>query len=148
MDSYSLLYSEIYLSLCCQENNGHFIIKFFDLFNLDTIKLIYLLYLCYEEIIFIKPKTSRPSNSEKYVVCKNYKYNEDVLKYMRENWKDKVLNIDLSNNFLHLLYEFNLKFVEKQIKNINVILENKNYYNDNKKYCIEWCKKYKMPYKI
>ena len=36
------------------------------------IKLIYLLKCLYGEVIIDKPVTSRPANSEKYVICKDF----------------------------------------------------------------------------
>ena len=90
------MYAEIYLALICLKEGGTYILKIFDIFNLNTIQLIYILSICFEEIFFIKPKTSRPSNSEKYVVCKNYKINSDIINLMLYYWDHKYkLNIKI-----------------------------------------------------
>mgnify|MGYP006082007451 CR=1 FL=1 len=146
-DSYNLLYSEVLINLICQKENGNFIIKFFDIFDISTIKLIYILYLCYEEIILIKPNTSRPSNSEKYIICKNYIYNNEIIDYMKKQFNTKNLNIKLSNDFIHKIFQYNESFVINQINNINNIINNNIHNYNNNKYCIDWCKKYNMPYK-
>ncbi|XP_056284572.1 cap-specific mRNA (nucleoside-2'-O-)-methyltransferase 1 isoform X2 [Pseudoliparis swirei] len=49
----------------------------------DSVGLIYLLYLCFERISLFKPVTSRPANSERYVVCRGLKPGtEAVREYM------------------------------------------------------------------
>ena len=49
---------------------GHFLCKVFDLFTPFSVGLVYLLYLAFDQICIFKPVTSRPANSERYVVCK------------------------------------------------------------------------------
>lgn len=68
------------LYLCqflCGLNNtktgGHFVCKLFDCFTQFTVSLIYLMYLSFDSICIFKPNTSRPANSERYLVCKNKK---------------------------------------------------------------------------
>lgn len=67
-----LLLSEIYTALSIQKAGGTFIIKVFDTFTEETMCLISILKMMYEKVYFIKPFTSRPANSEKYLVCINY----------------------------------------------------------------------------
>lgn len=76
-----------------QQDNGNYILKVFDIFTETSIQLLYLLNTLYKEIYVYKPKTSRPSNSEKYIICKGF--NCDLV------YKSKVINIltDLSNIF-------------------------------------------------
>ena len=45
LSSYKLIYSEIYIALNIQKDNGSFVLKVFDIFYHKTIQLIYLLYL-------------------------------------------------------------------------------------------------------
>lgn len=71
--SLSLLLAEILAALMLQREGGSFIIKFFDCFNLDTIMLINVLALSYDNIHVMKPLTSRPANSERYFICTGYK---------------------------------------------------------------------------
>lgn len=76
-----------------QNDDGHYILKVFDIFTETSIQLIYLLNTLYKEIYVYKPKTSRPSNSEKYIICKGFKC--ELI------YKNKVINIltQLSNTF-------------------------------------------------
>ncbi|CAH8472936.1 unnamed protein product, partial [Schistosoma turkestanicum] len=67
---------QLYLCQClCALINlrpgGHFLMKLFDTFTEFTIGIIYLMGYLFEEIYIIKPVTSRPANSERYLVCKN-----------------------------------------------------------------------------
>ena len=55
---------------------GNFICKTFDLFTIFSVNLIYLMYRCFNRIAIIKPCTSRPANSERYLVCNDFKLRE------------------------------------------------------------------------
>lgn len=49
---------------------GHFVCKFFDVLHEFTADLVWLLYQLFDTICITKPLTSRPANSERYLVCK------------------------------------------------------------------------------
>ncbi len=68
-----LFFSEILAALTVQKLEGTFVIKIYDILNDITKELITLLSGYYEQITIIKPRTSRPANSEKYVVCQKFK---------------------------------------------------------------------------
>lgn len=70
--SLRIIFCEIVLAITCQNLGGTFICKFFDLYSKTSIKLIYLLKCIYNEVIIDKPVTSRPANSEKYIICKDF----------------------------------------------------------------------------
>jgi 23S rRNA U2552 (ribose-2'-O)-methylase RlmE/FtsJ len=70
--SLRIIFCEIVLAITCQNLGGTFICKFFDLYSKTSIKLIYLLKCLYNEVIIDKPVTSRPANSEKYIICKDF----------------------------------------------------------------------------
>ena len=72
MSFYMLLMCEIYTTLCIQRPNGSFLLKVFDLFLEETIKLIACCKLFYDDMYIIKPNTSRPANSEKYIIFRNF----------------------------------------------------------------------------
>lgn len=66
-----LLCSEIYLTIRCLKWGGTAIIKIFDVSYEETQCLISILNRCFEEIFIYKGYTSRPGNSERYLICKN-----------------------------------------------------------------------------
>ncbi|BFZ07757.1 hypothetical protein BsWGS_10796 [Bradybaena similaris] len=69
---------------------GHFVCKLFDMFTPFSVGLVYLMNMIFDNVAIFKPVTSRPANSERYIVCKYMKNNNDaVLKYMQ------AINVDL-----------------------------------------------------
>ncbi|UJR28824.1 hypothetical protein I4U23_010048 [Adineta vaga] len=49
---------------------GHFVCKLFDVFTPFSVGLVYLMYRTFHHISLHKPVTSRPANSERYIICK------------------------------------------------------------------------------
>ena len=114
----------------------------------------------YSKIIIHKPKTSRPANSEKYIVCKGFKKPANInkiLNYIRVIISQKSCDISelINDNILHdTLYHivnFNRKFVSLQIAYINKTLEIIKNNTFNKKLhidlCLKWCNVYNIPIK-
>lgn len=151
--SYDLIYSEIILSLHIQKENGTLILKIFDIGYYKTLQLIYILYMCYDNIYIYKPSTSRKSNSEKYLICKKYKKNDKVINIMKYYFNDKKgLLIYVPDIFKNIIIRYNNIMMNNQIKTIDYIILNilKNNYNIYPtklqiKKCIDWCNKYKLP---
>lgn len=69
---YVLFLTEIYYALTFQSPNGNFVLKMFDLYTKPSVDMVWLLLNSYKEVYICKPKTSRPTNSEKYIVCKGF----------------------------------------------------------------------------
>jgi len=150
--SYKLIYSEIYIALNIQKDNGTFVLKVFDIFYHNTIQLLYLLYLSYDEVFIYKPTVSRISNSEKYIVCKGFKgFNKEIMDILTNYYSNvNNLHIDLPNKFIDIIKVYNNIFVNNQIDYINEILkfDCKNINERIKKQVRnskEWCEKYKIP---
>lgn len=73
------------ITLGVLRTNGHFVMKLFDTTTPFTIGLIYLIYKCFKEICIIKPPTSRPANSERYIIGKWKLPNTDeIRKHLQE----------------------------------------------------------------
>lgn len=136
VDSFKLLLCEIYLALNVQKNNGSFIIKFFDICYYNTIQLIYVLNLFYDNIEIVKLYTSRSSNSEKYIVCTGFNIhkfqkNKSIIN-MLKNYiiNNHPINIYVPLNFILDIYSYNRVFVNNQITNIkntiDIIINPKN----------------------
>ncbi|KAH8396471.1 hypothetical protein KR222_011153 [Zaprionus bogoriensis] len=63
--------------------DGSFVCKLFDLFTPFSVGLVYLMYKCFQQIAIIKPNSSRPANSERYIVCKHkLPQTEAIVEYM------------------------------------------------------------------
>jgi 23S rRNA U2552 (ribose-2'-O)-methylase RlmE/FtsJ len=132
---YSLILNEISAAIRLQKLNGHFILKMFDIFTETSIHLLYLLSLCYQDIYIYKPKTSRPTNSEKYIICKNFKLDDEKRNEIVEKLVLPKLKKDLYMSF-ELFDEIPDYFVEN-IRLINTILVKKQC--EYLQYAIELC---------
>ncbi|XP_002738079.1 cap-specific mRNA (nucleoside-2'-O-)-methyltransferase 1-like [Saccoglossus kowalevskii] len=67
--SKQLLLCQFLCALSIIREGGNFVCKTFDLFTPFSVGLIYLLYRAFQRVTLFKPVTSRPANSERYVVC-------------------------------------------------------------------------------
>tara|TARA_B100000902_G_C27194423_1_gene855667 strand:+ start:101 stop:958 length:858 start_codon:yes stop_codon:yes gene_type:complete len=151
-NSLRLIYSEIFIALNLQKINGSFICKLFDIFLKETIELLYILYLSYDQVIIHKPCISRLSNSEKYVICKGFKgYNKDYINQMTHSFHTNKLNIPINQSFIQDLKTFNTGYIKEQIQHIQrgiEIIKTKQFkLSPSKKQlqdAIDWCKKYKL----
>ncbi|KAJ6239170.1 cap-specific mRNA (nucleoside-2'-o-)-methyltransferase 1 [Anaeramoeba flamelloides] len=104
---------EIYLQqlILCQfltmftvlNKGGSFVCKVFDLLHPFTVGLLYILSANFEKFSIVKPYSSRPANSEKYIVCQGLveRFPQDVLDYLFKI-NDRMNSSDLKNNNLHL----------------------------------------------
>jgi hypothetical protein len=68
-----LLMCESLAALSVQKKGGSFILKIFDISTPKMFQLLFLLYNAYDSVYITKPFSSRPANSEKYLVCCGYK---------------------------------------------------------------------------
>lgn len=67
--SMRLIACEVLGALMLQRAGGALILKVYDMKARATIRLLHALRTCYRCVRLIKPLTSRPANSEKYVLC-------------------------------------------------------------------------------
>ena len=165
-DFMNLFISEAYIMLNLLKNNGNGIIKIYDIYSKNSIKIMYIISLFFEKIYIIKPLTSRPANSEKYILCYRYKdFNESKIYFniFETIIQDKDLNhlnndkVAVEYNFIEKILQYNRWYTERQISYINKTIKyideynnntDKNYliklYNYNKKKCVNWCRKYNI----
>lgn len=163
IDSLRLIFCEIVAALGLNKVGGNFVLKIYDIFLNLTVDLIYLLSKYYDNIYFTKPHTSRPANSEKYLVCKGFRGIDtntmNNLFYIMDNWEthpiyNRLFNEKLPDNFLYSIYNINKIVIRTQVENILrtiLLLSNKLNSHDIKNiknvqivYAVEWCKKYNI----
>ncbi len=167
LSSVKLILAQIFFAIIMQKKGGSFIIKFFDIFYKPTCDMIYLLSCFYEKIYIMKPNTSRFANSEKYIICKNYK-NPTPKKELLNKFKliisnirncsyiTQVLNFKLPNIFIQKIEEINSILGQQQLECILhtlQLLEGQNNTDKleqlkqtNVQKCINWCSKFGIPY--
>lgn len=161
------LICEIYIIFNILKDNGNAVIKLYDIYSRNSMKILYILTLFFDEVFIIKPFSSRPANSEKYVLCKSFKISNENLDRYKERFKNIIVtqNLNLLDDsipykFIKLISEYNKFYTERQILyirntlsliekiNNNEIFDTKLFlkelYNTNKKYAVNWCKNYSI----
>lgn len=161
INSVRIITAELIHAFLILKTDGHYVCKLFDLFSKPMNKIIYILYSFFNEIYIVKPKTSRPANSEKYIICKNFKgiNQEDVSNLIRllSQFNDEDLfdfNLNLPPEFTQLMKEYNLFYSKFQCFYLDKTLTmTKSKLKDKQiidilKYQIKnatnWCNQYKI----
>ena len=163
--SINLLFCQICYAIALQKKGGVFILKIFDVFMAATIDLLYILSTLYDKVYVVKPYTSRTANSERYIVCKNFRLDDtyDILQSFSILFPainsstpiQRFLNIPIPYIYTNKLEDINAILGQQQLENILGTL----YLLDNNKSdkldtikksniqkCVQWCIKHKLPY--
>ena len=78
-----LVLCQFLTALTAIRKGGSFMCKIFDLLTPFTVGLVYILYKHFREVSIVKPFTSRPANSERYVVARGLlEQNPKVTEYL------------------------------------------------------------------
>lgn len=139
---FGLFLNEVLIALSLQKKGGNFVLKIYDIFTLATMQLLYLLSLSYENFEITKPLTSRTTNSEKYVICSNFKdnlskdYLEQIYNISKNLWNfnnNEFNNLTyvhsifdnnyINSDFIQYINNINKKYIIKQINKINETLD-------------------------
>tara|TARA_Y100000816_G_scaffold288655_1_gene273623 strand:+ start:586 stop:1683 length:1098 start_codon:yes stop_codon:yes gene_type:complete len=163
-----LIFSQIAFAISMQKQDGCFILKIFDLFLESTIDLVYLLSSVYKTVYITKPNTSRTANSERYLVCKGFRYAVSEKPYKKfYSIFDLLSKVDLSKNYISKFFKFPIPYYyinrieecnailgQQQIENINFtisLIDNKKnnekleqIKKNNIQKCIIWCSKHNL----
>lgn len=171
--SMKLIRCETYCALHMLQDGGSYILKIYDMFNHQTISLMSLLKHCFKSIHIIKPLTSRPANSEKYLMCCGYKVSKgrDQIAFLKDiimrraaspRKRDVYEQTDLS--LLQQIVHYNIYYTSRQVYYIQKTIDLINSFDAtqstmrhkrfddalmaNFKKCQKWCQKYDIPYAI
>lgn len=157
-----LIASEIFATIALQGPRGTCIIKIYDIHSLRTIKLMWILSKHYEQFYIIKPLSSRPANSEKYIVCHGFKgiiHSQYTLleKLVSSQDYTELDKLAMDMTFFHQIVNYNVFYISRQVIYINktltfikTIKHDKNdpefIKNIRKQLCksIKWCHKYSI----
>lgn len=140
-----LIMCQINVILYSLKKSGNCIVKIFDSFTLPTLQIIFLLEQHFEIVKIVKPILSRPCNSEKYILCFNYKGINNLPSASKFINNDKFINdlgVKLNQEFIQRVERMNNNFVDMQIFHLNDTLNYNKPYNDQKQ------KQYKMSKKM
>jgi 23S rRNA U2552 (ribose-2'-O)-methylase RlmE/FtsJ len=128
-EAFKLILAQIVTALRIQAKGGNFVCKIFESFTQTTVKFMCILSKFYEEVYAVKPFMSRKSNSEKYLVCRNFKFGDnDKSKDKHIDILEGVLNNALKKEKIHLVdifpdYKIPLEF-EATITKLNTDIAN------------------------
>ncbi len=138
-EAFKLIIAQVIASAKLQKKGGNFVCKFFETFTKTSLKIISMLGVLYDNVYFIKPLTSRLSNSEKYAVCVGFKFGDkdkeykDIIKKLdelhktiHENKNDKIVDIFpaylIPINLIRTMIEVNKEISNPQLKSIGEII--------------------------
>lgn len=168
INSCQIIYSECSIALNILRKGGSFVCKVFDLFSITMVQILYILVNCFEVVHIYKPETSRPANSEKYLVCLYYKDNlssafkktllnvigqwNNLSEKIDENESVIFNNIKVDNTFIQILNKYNEKYIQNQMFYLNKTIELSNSKLEKEQYheiiqkqvenAKKWCTKY------
>ena len=161
--SLNLIFAQIVFAMCIQKKGGSFVLKLFDTFSSLSVELLFLLNYLYEDIYIIKPLTSRPANSEKYIVCIRFRMVQNIHEIIGKMIDQydvstrnirSILNINIPLIFMDKMKDINSITGQCQIEYIQNILsymldQNKKNTDHIKRThlikCMKICKKYNLP---
>ena len=126
-----------------QNNEGTSIIKISNIFYKPIVDILYLLTSLFEKVYVIKPNTSNITTFDKYIVCKNFIYNENkinqskinylrlfvFLKKLENNYINSIFDFELPYYFITKLDDMNITIGQQQLESLDQIisiLKNKN----------------------
>lgn len=147
-EAYKLILGEIITGLKVLNKDGSFVLKIFESFTSTTNKMLYILASFFKEMYIYKPFFSRNSNSERYIICKGFKYNfkskdvsskvdilEKILSKMESNLfvNDIFPNMTLPKDFINKIKFININIANNQQIMINKIItyiKGNNYFGE------------------
>lgn len=103
---------------------GNALLKVFDLYTPFSVGLVYILTKCYQKVSITKPASSRPANSERYIVCQNRMHGDNMfLSYLlsisQVLWENRQGEHDIN----HII---SLKTMQDDTKFYNFICKSNN----------------------
>jgi len=162
--SLPLLLCETLVAIKIQKCGGAFILKIFDISQAHMFQLMYLLHQMYGNVYITKPFSSRPANSEKYVVCTDFKGRQQEYENLLTSVVTEGLKhlITVPVCFLKDLVFYNTHYTAQQIVSIARTIDFIDACEDSNQHssdimqtvkkqiecALRWCYKYRLPVNI
>jgi hypothetical protein len=135
----------VIIGLSVLSKGGNLVIKIYDTYTHFTISILFLLFNNFEKFTIVKPFSSRPHSSVRYVVCQKLtEYQPKVLEYLIELYEKYLIilrsgkdldfvypvsKIIKDENFTNYMMEINSLITEQRIQSlaeIKNVMENGN----------------------
>lgn len=152
-----------------QQLNGSCIIKINQTFSKQSVQFLYILSSIYDKTYIFKPNTCNVTLYDKYIICKNFRTNENkekiyeinyfkllfFLKNLKKNQIVSIFDCNIPYYFLTKVDDINMIIGQQQVESLDMIInliKSKN--KDDKielikkngiQKSIAWCEKYKIP---
>jgi hypothetical protein len=162
--SMRLIASEVLACLLLQKKGGNFLLKLYDCFCESTITILHILSNNYRSLHFIKPLTSRPANSERYLLCVDFHgsmndHDVSVLENIIAQ-KPDIGHAAPDINTLYNIVMYNLYYTIRQVHYIQRTINYINFFKKQSEDTVmnsilekhvnksrKWCVKYEIPVK-
>lgn len=161
---YTLLVASAVVGLQVLAPEGLFVLKLFDIFSSPTQYLLRLITLCFKEWCLYKPATSRPCNSERYLLCKGFRRLPpavlEALYVLQQKTRDH--NQFPQTDFFEFFSPAEKEFLEQHLQTFN---ENQQHHlqttlelqtrpaseftwKQHYEYAHKWCVHFRIPYSM
>ncbi|XP_001664002.2 cap-specific mRNA (nucleoside-2'-O-)-methyltransferase 1 [Aedes aegypti] len=130
----------VLLAVAVIRPGGNAILKVFDLYTSFSVGLVYILTKSYGKVSIVKPASSRPANSERYLVCQNRLNRESLFaRYLMSInqvlWENKHCDHDIihlvspktmqeDTDFYNFIRNSNEDLARKQIAGLKALIDN------------------------
>ena len=158
---YPLLIASSIIGLQVLAQEGTFILKLFDVYSSVTQHIIRCISLCFKEWCLYKPATSRPCNSERYLICRGFKKaHPSILHHLHRlqtQWRDfqqypqadffsffTEAEKEYFENHIHTFQTKQLENIQSTL-NIQAIDPSKYDWSDQYKKAYDWCSEFHVP---
>jgi 23S rRNA U2552 (ribose-2'-O)-methylase RlmE/FtsJ len=125
-DYFKLLLIQIITGIKNQKKNGNLVVKVFETYTQVMAKIFTLLISSYEKVFIVKPFTSKPDMSERFIVCQNFNISDKEITKLDKLLKTLNLNPKLKIIDIFSSYEIE-KDLHMRIIELNTVLSN-NYF--------------------
>ncbi len=158
---YPLLVASALIGIQVLTSDGLFVLKLFDVYSSVTHYLIRCITLCFKEWCLYKPATSRPCNSERYLICRGFRKTQphslQALKHLQQHWKESqtypqndffAFFTDKEKAYLQSHME---SFAKNQIANLEKTIQlgdtpvSQYDWKDQSLKAYQWCSEFRVP---
>jgi hypothetical protein len=122
-DYFKLLLIQIINAIKNQKKNGNFIVKIYETYTNVMSKIFALLISSYEKVFIVKPHTSKPNTSERFIICQNFNITDKEVSKLEKILKTLNLNPKLKITDIFTSYVIE-KDLHMRIIELNTILSN------------------------
>jgi hypothetical protein len=156
-----LIFTELLVAIQCQSPDGTLVIRIHDVYTKPMVQLVAIMTGLYKSVSIIKPRNTKPTNSEKYIVCTSYIGVDnallDAMNWIYNNWGNDLYcrNVGIKNNIEHVekkIRTYNEKLMRTQLDNVDTMMgwnstdipENEVQSYQNMK-AVEFCRSFGLP---